>query len=247
MSKPEHLVGLVVGATGDIGRAVLARMSSQYSRVFIVARDTSRLEALAEEYVEGKVVGIAGDATDEIFIRSVIARISEEANRLDSLVNCQGMMPNLAPVEALETDVFNDVFAVNVRSPILFARHALPLLRDSRGSVVFLGSVAGSHANALTGVYGAAKAALTHFAKTIAQEEGPRVRLNVVAPGWVSSTLMQRVLDQFNIGPDAVLSRVPLKRAASPMEVADMVCWLCSAQAGYVSGGVFAIDGGGQP
>ena len=217
MTKRVSRVALVAGATGDIGRATTARLLDSHDHVFIVARSTDRLTSLKAALNVRNITAIDGDLRDEGFLVRAVGVLEETAGRLDTLVNCQGHMPRLAIAADLESSVFDEVFAVNLRSPVLLTRIALPLLRKTKGSVVFLGSVAGTHANAMTAVYGASKAALAHFAKTLAHEEGPGVRSNVVSPGWVESAIMRRVLDQFQVNADAVLSRVPMRRAAHPV------------------------------
>lgn len=244
---PIKRIALVAGATGDIGRAVSARLLDTHSRVFAVARAPSRLAALKDEFGARGLVPIQGDLRDLEFMRKALDIATEGTKRLDSLVHCQGCMPSLARIGDVEADVYDEVFGINLRSPVMLTRFALPALRQAQGSVVFVGSIAGAHANALMAAYGASKAALTHFAKTLAHEEGPLVRSNVVAPGWVESEMMSRVLKQFSLQPEAILGRVPLRRAAKTREVAELINWLTSNAAAYVTGACFPIDGGGQP
>lgn len=247
MSCAEPSIALVAGATGDIGRAVTRRFLKDHELVYVVGRTQQKLEQLGLEVDGQRIRPLCGDLCDEHFLQLALSSIEAESGRLNSVVNCQGYLPPLAPVASLESSTFDQVFSINVRSPVLLSRHALPLIRRSKGSIVVISSISGTHANALTGVYGASKCALIHFARTLAQEEGANARVNVVCPGWVKSDMMQRVLDQFRVPASAVLERVPFKRAAQPAEVAEMIHWLCSPLAAYVSGGVFSIDGGGQP
>ena len=247
MTTKELRVALVAGATGDIGRATTARLLESHDRVFAVARSDGSLAEVKNTLGADRVTTISGDLRNEDFLLQVVRIVQKDAGRLDTLVHCQGHTPRLGPAAELESAVFDEVFAINLRSPVLLTRLALPTLRESNGAVVFLGSIAGAHANSMTAAYGASKAALAHFAKVLAHEEGPRVRSNVVSPGWVVSATMSRVLDQFKLDEGAVLGRVPMRRAAQPAEVAEMIHWLTSADAAYVSGATFSIDGGGQP
>lgn len=247
MSSNQHKIALVAGATGDIGRAVVEKFLEDHDHVYAVGRATERLAVLKDAGDRTRVRILQGDLRDEHFLQTVISTIQRESGKLDCLVNCQGYLAPLAPIASLDEQTFDEVFSINLKSPVLLSRHALPLLRKSKGAIAFVSSISGLHANAMTGAYGAAKSALIHFARTLAQEEGVNVRVNAVCPGWVESAMMQRVLDQFHMPASAVLDRVPLKRAAQPTEVAEMLHWLCSPLAAYVSGGVFPIDGGGQP
>jgi NAD(P)-dependent dehydrogenase (short-subunit alcohol dehydrogenase family) len=247
MSITVERIAFVAGATGDIGRSVTARLLDTHSRVFAVARAMDRLALLKNEFGTRGLVPIQGDLRDLDFMRKAVDVATEGTHRLDTLVHCQGYMPSLARIGEVEADVFDEVFGINLRSPVMLTRFALPALRQAQGSVVFIGSIAGAHANALMAAYGASKAALTHFSKTLAHEEGPLVRSNVVAPGWVDSEMMHRVLKQFSLEPEAVLGRVPLRRAAKTSEVAELIHWLTSSAGNYVNGASFSIDGGGQP
>lgn len=242
----EHRIAMVAGATGDIGRAVVARFATEYERIVVVARDQDRLDELSRTYGESQVVPISGDLTDEPFVESVVDRVHERFGALDSLVCCQGLLPELSRIAEGRQEVIEAVFAINLFSPMTLARHSLGLLRRRTGSVTFLGSIAGEHANAMTACYGAAKCALAHFARTLAQEEGPHVRSNCVSPGWVTSAAMHRVMDQFNLDAEALLSRVPLKRSAAAEEVAELIRWIASPAAAFVSGSTYTINGGGQ-
>lgn len=241
-------VACIAGGTGDIGRAIVSRFlkDPSYCAVYAIGREPRKLTS-EEQSADGRLISLPVNLANASAIKHLCRRLKHEHGRLDTLVNSQGEVPPLRLLAELRTRELDMTFALHLRSPMLLTCNALPLLRATSGTVINIASISGLHANAYCGIYGAAKAALIHFSRILAQEEGSRVRINVVCPGWVESATMQRVLEQFQLSADTALANTPFKRAAQPQEVAETVHWLSSPHASYVSGGVLTVDGGGQP
>jgi NAD(P)-dependent dehydrogenase (short-subunit alcohol dehydrogenase family) len=204
---------LITGASQGFGRAVARKLAAQGLRLVITARDGVALEEAASELRERtQVEAIAGDVAELEHVHRLISRASDAFGRLDLLVNnasTLGLVP-LPTLEHLSPAVFHRLFETNAFAPLHLMQHALPLLLRSGGTIVNVSSDAAVNAYPGWGGYGASKAALEHFSRTLAAElDGFGVSILVVDPGSMD-TKMHRDAE-----PDADFAAMP-----KPEEVA---------------------------
>jgi NAD(P)-dependent dehydrogenase (short-subunit alcohol dehydrogenase family) len=240
MSSSEELpapVALVTGATSGIGREVARKLAADGFLTVVHGRDEARGAAVAAEIVRdgGQARFVAADLADV----AAIERLAAAAGDVDVLVNNAGFSW-FGPTADLEPATFDQMFAANVRSAYyLVAAIAPAMAKRGAGSIVNLGSMAGQVGLPGGAAYSATKAALASLTRSWAAEFSPQgVRVNTIAPGPAYT-------DGAEAGRIAALGETTLlARAAQPAEIADVIAFLASPKASYITGAVIAADGG---
>lgn len=222
------------GTVGGLGHAIAEILVRGGATVLVTGRDPERGAQVTED-LGGGTRFIAADLGDPDGVRTLAA----EAGVVDILVNNAALMTG----ETQDLGEFDDVFAVNLRAPFMLATTlARKMAANGGGSIVNISSTAAGIGMPEMGVYGATKAALESLTRAWAAEYAPgNVRVNAVAPGPMHTSKVVAVL-----GPDlgGYGGTVPLDRSADPTEVAEVVAFVASARASYVTGATLAVDGG---
>jgi NAD(P)-dependent dehydrogenase (short-subunit alcohol dehydrogenase family) len=231
------LTALVTGATAGLGKEIALRLARDGLRVVVVGRDATRGAAVVEqiETAGGQASFIAADLSDP----AEIERLALEAGDIDVLVNNAGFSI-WGPTEKTTVEDFDAMFAANVRAPYLLVGAFAPAMAaKGAGSIINISSMAGRIGLPNGAAYGATKAALASFAQSWTAEYSPRgVRVNAVAAGPIYTRPEARQLF------DRLGETTALHRAAEPSEIAEVVAFLASARASYVTGAIVAADGG---
>ena len=228
---------LVTGATSGIGRSIALQLARQGAEVIVHGRNAARgAETVDVITVEGgRARFVAADLADP----DDLQRLVEDVGEVDVLVNNAGFSW-FGPTADLDVSTFDALFASDVRAPyFLVAAFAPKMAANGKGSIINVSSMSGQIGLSGGAAYGATKAALSSMTRAWAAEFSPSgVRVNAVAPGPVYTRPEARELF------DALGATTLLKRAANPEEIAEVVGFLASPRASYVTGAIVAADGG---
>ena len=236
-------VALVTGGSRGIGRAIsiaLAQHGAAVALNYVSNKDAA--DAVVEEITAagGRAIAIQGDVAED-GVR-LVADTNEQLEGIHILVNNAGLTKDDL-ILRMSDEAWDRVMAVDLRGAFLCTKAALrPMIRQRWGRIINIASVAGLIGNAGQANYAAAKGGLIALTKSVAKEVASRnVTANAIAPGLVATEMTAGLTEDQS---QAVLSLVPLGRAATPEEVAPAVVYLASEEAAYVTGSVITIDGG---
>lgn len=244
MLKLEGKTALVTGGSSGIGLAIARRFAAEGAHVFITGRRQAQLDeavaAIGAQVENANVEGVQGDVTDTADLERLFGTIKSRTARLDILVASSGVAEPATLDETSEAHIDN-AFDLNVRGLAFTVQRAVRQM-GSGGSIVLIGSIAGSIGNPGYGAYSATKAAVRSYARTWTKELAERgIRVNTLSPGPIDTPMFDAVSDEFSA---AVTAQIPFKRLGRPDEVAAAALFLASDDSSYVGGAELVIDGG---
>src|ERR1700686_3944603 len=226
---------LVTGATSGIGRAVALQLARDGAEVLVHGRDAARGARTVQEITaaRGKARFVAADIGD----LADVQRLASDVSEVDILVNNAGIS-RFAPTAEFDAAAFDKMFASNVRAPFFLVAALAPgMAARGHGSIVSLSSMAGGVGLVGGAAYGATKASLEAMTRAWAAEDSASgVRVNAVAPGPVYTPASRR--------SEALGETTPMRRASQPEEIAEVIAFLASPRASYITGTPVAADGG---
>jgi 3-oxoacyl-[acyl-carrier protein] reductase len=245
MSSPGDVSGkrvVITGAGRGLGRLLASAFSASGARVALVARTEAELKTLAEE-LPGATLVLPGDVTDEDFNEAVADATVAEWGGVDAWIGNAGISPIVAGPRETDPAVWREILDVNVTGAFLGARAAARVMGDG-GRVIFTGSVLGERPRAGLAAYSTSKGALVALAKGLALDLAPSgITVNVVAPGWFDSPLVEPWKNHPELGP-GVLAHTALGRWGEPSDLVGMYQFLASDASAFVTGTVLNVDGG---
>jgi NAD(P)-dependent dehydrogenase (short-subunit alcohol dehydrogenase family) len=244
MSSP---VVLITGALTGIGRAAAVIFAQEGAKVVVSGRrDKEGKELVGELQAQGaEAIFVRADVRKEDDVRNLVDQTVKRFGRLDVAVNNAATEGTPGPVSEQTAESFAATFDTNVLGTLLSMKHELRIMLPQRsGSIVNVSSAYGSVGAAGASVYVASKHAVEGMTKSAALEvAGTGVRVNVVAPGTTDTGMLTRFTST-NENKAALVSTVPVKRLATPEEIAHVIAFVASANASYMTGASIPVDGG---
>ncbi|WP_424001181.1 glucose 1-dehydrogenase [Maribacter sp. IgM3_T14_3] len=240
-------VAIVTGSSKGIGLSIARGLAENGAKLVISSRNQEAVDAVAAEFNEAgfDAIGIACHIGDADQRQALVAKTVEKYGRIDILVNNAAINPFYGPIESAEEEVFDKIMNVNVKAPWLLSNLVQPFMKDNgSGSIINISSVEGIHPGFRLGLYSMTKSALIMLTKNQAKEWGRYgIRSNVVCPGLIKTKFSQSLWSNDKL-VEGYNQTVPLKRMAEPDEMAGIVMLLASDAGSYMTGGVYAADGG---
>jgi NAD(P)-dependent dehydrogenase (short-subunit alcohol dehydrogenase family) len=245
MGKLNGKVAVITGGNSGIGLATAKLFHAEGAKVVIAGRDQKTLDSAKKE-IGGDTLAVKSDVAKLGDIDNLYKTVKEKFGKIDVLFANAGIA-KFAPAEESSEQFFDEQFNVNVKGMYFTIQKALPLLNDG-ASIILNSSVAGVKGTQGATVYGATKAAVRSFARTLTTELiGRGIRVNVVSPGPITTPIFGRTglpkeaLDEFS---EYIVATVPMKRFGEADEVGKTVVFLASSDSSFISGQEIFVDGG---
>ncbi len=247
MNRLVGKVALITGGNAGIGEAIAKCFVQEGASVVITGRRRDELDRVVKEIErsKGKVLAVAGTVTDETHVQAAMAQTVRTFGRLDVLVNNAGIGDFGKRIHEMDDTTWAQVLDVNVTGVFRMTRAAVPvMLKGGRGSIINISSIASLVGIPMLAAYAASKGALDAMTRAVALDYAKDgIRCNVVNPGLIDTPMAAPLMANPEM-LQPILAQYAIRRAGKPEEVANMVLYLASDEAAWVTGGTFTIDGG---
>ncbi len=238
-------VAIVTGGAQGIGEACVRRFAREGAKLVIADTDAQRGQALATEL---GATWLPCDVGDKAQVDAVVARALADHGQIDILVNNAGILRSADFLDITEAD-FDAVLRVNIKGAFLMGQAvARAMARRGTGAIVNMSSINGTLAIPTIASYNVSKGGINQLTRVMALALADKgIRVNAVAPGTIATEMAAKAVLATEEARIKVMSRTPMKRLGEPSEVADVVAWLASDAASYVTGEIVVVDGGRMP
>jgi NAD(P)-dependent dehydrogenase (short-subunit alcohol dehydrogenase family) len=248
MLRLNNKVAIVTGGATGIGEAISKKFAREGAIVIVNGYPEDPVNEVVEEILKegGKAIPFIADISVEENARECVLFAKQTYGKLDILINNAGVFPEMDETDLFSIEAFDYMLKNNVRSAFLMTRYAIPELRETQGCIVSAGSESGEKGLARNTAYGGTKGFMHAFMKGVAVEQAQYgVRANCVCPGPIDTAWTRRgegPMERQDV--KMTLAATPLGRRGTPEEVANVYLFLASQEASYVTGSLYAVDGG---
>ena len=244
MYNLNNKVAIVTGASRGIGLEIANKLSQSGANIVLIGRNIDSLR-LVEPKIQSngvKVLSVALDVSDFDSFNNTIKKVHEKFGKIDILVNNAGITKDNIIMRLNEND-WDDVININLKGCFNGIKAvSRPMIKSKFGRIINITSVIGLIGNSGQSNYAASKAGIIGLTKSISKELGSRnITVNAIAPGYIQTEMTQNLNDELK---KDLLESIPLQRFGKPEEIADLVCFLASDKASYITGQTLNVDGG---
>ncbi|MFC9600504.1 SDR family NAD(P)-dependent oxidoreductase [Peribacillus butanolivorans] len=247
----EEKVVLITGAAGGIGKETARLFAKQGAKLSLVDMDAQALELLVMELELEDYLLQTADVTSEEQVKNFVQQTKEKYGKIDVFFNNAGIEGKVASIIETNAEDLDKVLNVNIKGVFLGLKHVMATMMEQKfGSIINTSSITGLKGSPGLAPYSASKHAVLGLTKTAAIESaGMGIRVNAICPGYVETRMMQAIEqgrgpEHANQMRERALSKVPLNRYAQTNEIAELVLFLASDKATYITGSHYLIDGG---
>lgn len=248
MKRLENKVAIVTGGATGIGEAISKKFAAEGAKVFLVGMPQDPVKQVIEDIKKskGKAIGFSADISSEENAKEAVETAVKHFGHLDILINNAGVYPEVNTIDEFSAEAFDNLLKNNLRTTFLMTKYAIPHLKKTRGCIVAAGSEAGSIGIPNVTPYGGTKGFIHSFIKGVAAEQAKNgIRANIVAPGPIDTAWTHKETSDINKKIEKqMMSATPLGRRGTPEEIANVYLFLASEEASYVTGAIYAADGG---
>lgn len=241
-------VAIVTGAGGGVGRSTTERLVKEGCRVTLVGRNRSKLtKVISDNDSSNNLLAVSADITKEAEVLNVIEQTISTFDTVDILVNNAGVLNDPTPFHMMNEDQWDNLISTNLIGTFQMTKAVLPIVMEKKiGNIINISSLLGIRTipNVPLSIYGATKAGIIMFTKSIAVEYGPYgVRCNCIVPSTIRSPMIEPYL-QDEKSKEQLESSFPLRRIGNTSDISGAVAYLCSDDANWITGTTLTIDGG---
>ncbi len=241
-------MAIVTGGNGGIGKGIALGFASMGADVAIVARNSQKTEAAANEIMEAfgvRCLGLLCDVTDETAVKQMAEKVQQDLGRIDILVNNAGINIRKLPQD-YDASEWDQVLAGNLRSAFLCSKSVYPAMKSGGGGkIINIGSMTSIFGGAKLAPYGASKGGIVQMTRSLAcawAEEN--IQVNAILPGWIDTELTKQARQDIPGLNETVIARTPTGRWGEPRELAGAAIFLASPASDFVTGVALPVDGG---
>ena len=244
----QERVSLVTGGGQGIGEAICLAMARRGIKVAVNDINSSGADRVARdiERNDGIALGFQADISSEAEVKWMVQKVIERFGRIDYLVNNAGISDQLVPVVEQDTGKWQRLMDIHLRGTYLCCREAAKnMMKNTSGRIINISSIAGVNAFPMRTAYGPAKSGIIMLTKVLAIEwASVGITVNCVAPGFIRTEMVDNFIREGKMNEEEICNRIPLRRLGTTEEISEVVLFLCSPAASYITGQTIIVDGG---
>ena len=238
--KLDNKIAIVTGGSRGIGKGIVKKLLTSGAKVALLGKSEKLLDSTYKELANsGEIIYFSADVKKYSDINRSIKEIIQEWGKVDILINNAGVTKDKLAIRTSEND-WDEVIDTNLKGTFNCIKSTLPtMIKNRYGKIINISSIVGIMGNPGQSSYCASKAGIIGLTKSIAKEYGSKsINVNAIAPGLIDTDMTK------NIDTDNLFKNITLRRSGTPEDIGNLVCFLCSEDASYITGQIINVDGG---